>query len=51
MGDVFYDIVLYGATGFTGQLATAYMTAQYPAGSGVKWAIAGRNKAKLEAGE
>lgn len=39
-----YDIVLFGASGFTGSL-----TASYLAGSSARWAIAGRNKAKLEA--
>lgn len=40
-----YDIVLYGATGFTGQLAVSYMARQYK--NDLKWAIAGRNKDKL----
>ncbi|GMH91209.1 hypothetical protein TrST_g1736 [Triparma strigata] len=41
-----YDLVLYGATGFTGTLAVKYLTAQY--GKSINWAIAGRSKAKLE---
>ncbi|MBT1449378.1 saccharopine dehydrogenase NADP-binding domain-containing protein [Glaciecola sp. XM2] len=43
-----YDVVVYGASGFTGQLVAEYMAQQYPAGSNVKWAIAGRNAKKLE---
>ena len=42
-----YDIVIYGATGFTGSLAAAYVAKQY-AGKRVKWAIAGRSASKLE---
>lgn len=41
-----YDVVLYGATGFTGK-QTAHYFAEH-AGKDVKWAIAGRNKDKLE---
>ena len=40
------DIVIYGATGFTGQLVAEYMHAQY-ANTDVKWAIAGRSADKL----
>ncbi len=40
-----YDIVLYGATGFVGQQTVAYF-AQHA--KGVNWAIAGRNRSKLE---
>lgn len=42
-----YDLVIYGATGFTGRLASLYVAKQY--GSGLKWAIAGRSRQKLEA--
>ena len=40
-----FDIVVFGATGFTGQLTAQYLASQKPA----KWAIAGRNADKLEA--
>jgi len=40
-----FDIVVFGATGFTGQLTARYLASQKPA----KWAIAGRNADKLEA--
>jgi saccharopine dehydrogenase (NAD+, L-glutamate forming) len=42
-----HDIVLFGATGFTGALTAEYLAEH--AGDGVRWAIAGRNRAKLEA--
>jgi short subunit dehydrogenase-like uncharacterized protein len=42
-----YDIVLFGATGFTGALTAEYLAAHAPAGC--RWALAGRNPAKLEA--
>ena len=42
-----YDVIIWGATGFTGKLVTEYMAQQYTA-SNLKWAIAGRSKEKLE---
>lgn len=44
-----FDVVVYGATGFTGKLVAEYMAKQYPAGSGVSWAMAGRSEDKLKA--
>jgi short subunit dehydrogenase-like uncharacterized protein len=41
------DVVLWGATGFTGRLVAEYLARHY-AGSKLRWAIAGRNKGKLE---
>ncbi|CAN5738754.1 saccharopine dehydrogenase NADP-binding domain-containing protein [soil metagenome] len=41
-----YDLVLVGATGFTGGLTAAYLADHVPAGA--RWAIAGRDAAKLE---
>ncbi len=41
-----YDIVLHGATGFTGQLMTEYL-ARHPESRRFSWAIAGRNEDKL----
>lgn len=43
-----YDIVLLGATGFVGNLATEYMIKTYGVNREVKWAIAGRSKSKLD---
>lgn len=42
-----FHIVLYGATGFTGQLTAEYL-ATCRDSPGLKWAIAGRNPGKLE---
>ena len=42
-----FDIVVYGATGFTGQLVAEYLAAQYKGDAGLKWAMAGRSKGKL----
>lgn len=42
-----YDVVLFGATGFTGGLTADYLAAH--GGPGLRWAIAGRNEKKLEA--
>ncbi len=47
MTDQTFDIIVYGATSFVGQIMTRYMHAQFGDGS-VKWAIAGRSKSKLE---
>jgi short subunit dehydrogenase-like uncharacterized protein len=41
-----HDIVLFGATGFTGGLAADYLARHAPADC--RWALAGRNLAKLE---
>ena len=40
-----FDIVLLGATGFTGKLGAEYMTKNLP--KGTRWAIAGRSSSKL----
>src|SRR5215475_7139005 len=44
-----YDVVVYGATGFTGRLVAEHIKAVYGVGQAVSWAIAGRSKDKLEA--
>ncbi len=44
-----FDIVVHGATGFTGRLVIEYLLQRYPAGSGVHWAMGGRSAAKLAA--
>ena len=44
-----FDIVVYGATGFTGQLVAEYLVAQYKGDSSLKWAMAGRSRDKLAA--
>ncbi len=47
MADRDLDIVLLGATGFTGKLTAAYLARSAP--PGLRWALAGRNQGKLEA--
>src|SRR6201995_2685978 len=42
-----FDIVVYGATGFTGQLVAEYLAAAYKGDANLKWAMAGRSKDKL----
>lgn len=41
-----YDIVVFGATGFTGQLTAHYLATH--GGERLSWALAGRNPSKLE---
>jgi short subunit dehydrogenase-like uncharacterized protein len=41
-----YDIVVFGATGFTGALTAEYLAAHAPAGT--RWALAGRSMDKLQ---
>ena len=43
-----YEIILWGATGFTGKLVAEHL-ATAPSAAGLRWAIAGRNRVKLEA--
>jgi short subunit dehydrogenase-like uncharacterized protein len=42
-----YDVLVYGATGFTGRLAARYLAQHAPAG--LAWGIAGRDAGKLAA--
>lgn len=44
-----YDVVVWGATGFTGTLVAEYLLQAYGIDQGLRWAIAGRNREKLEA--
>jgi short subunit dehydrogenase-like uncharacterized protein len=43
-----FDIVVYGATGFTGQLIAEYLATQYRNDKELKWAMAGRSFDKLK---
>ncbi len=47
MADREYDVVLFGATGFTGTLTAEYLARHAPAEC--RWALAGRDRGKLEA--
>ncbi len=42
-----FDIVVYGATGFTGQLVAEYLATHYRDDRDLKWAMAGRSLDKL----
>jgi len=46
VADRSYDIVVFGATGFTGALTAEYLAAHAPPET--RWALAGRNMGKLE---
>jgi short subunit dehydrogenase-like uncharacterized protein len=46
-GERQHDLALFGATGFTGGLTADYLAANAP--TGLRWALVGRNRAKLEA--
>jgi len=43
-----FDVIIWGATGFTGRLVAEYYLKQYGLGSDLKWAMAGRSQTKLE---
>ncbi|MEM9256064.1 MAG: saccharopine dehydrogenase NADP-binding domain-containing protein [Pseudomonadota bacterium] len=42
-----FDVVVWGATGFTGKLVVEYLVNTYGVDGTLKWAIAGRNPDKL----
>ncbi|WP_372785788.1 trans-acting enoyl reductase family protein [Phenylobacterium sp.] len=42
-----FDIIVYGATGYTGRLVAEYLAQRYGIGGEVKWAMAGRSAQKL----
>jgi short subunit dehydrogenase-like uncharacterized protein len=42
------DVLVWGATGFTGHLVAEYLTRTYGVGRGLAWGLGGRNRAKLE---
>ena len=43
------DVVLFGATGFTGRLVAEVLQARASAGAGFRWALAGRSAERLAA--
>ena len=49
MSDREFDIVVWGATGFTGALVAEYLLERYGVGNELRWAIAGRSEDKLAA--
>ena len=44
-----FDVVVYGATGYTGRLVAEYLSQQYGSGGDVSWVMAGRSADKLAA--
>ena len=49
MKNITYQLVVMGATGFTGRLVVEYIIKNYGINNDkFTWAIAGRNKKKLE---
>ncbi|MGB0906228.1 MAG: saccharopine dehydrogenase family protein [Maricaulaceae bacterium] len=46
MADREFDVIIFGATGFTGRLVAEYIQKTY--GADVRWAMAGRSAEKLE---
>ncbi len=43
-----FDVIVYGATGYTGRLVAEYLAVAYPGADKPKWAMAGRSLAKLQ---
>jgi short subunit dehydrogenase-like uncharacterized protein len=43
------DLIVFGATGFTGRLVAEHLLKTHGAGGGLRWAMAGRNLGKLQA--
>lgn len=48
MADREFDIIVYGATGYTGRLVAEYLRKEYGGDASLKWAMAGRSAAKLK---
>ncbi|MDJ0770963.1 MAG: saccharopine dehydrogenase NADP-binding domain-containing protein [Ilumatobacter sp.] len=44
-----FDVIVFGATGFTGRLVAEYLVGRYGVDRDVSWAMAGRSQGKLEA--
>ncbi|MEM9939649.1 MAG: saccharopine dehydrogenase NADP-binding domain-containing protein [Pseudomonadota bacterium] len=42
-----FDVIVYGATGYTGRLVAEYLAKTYGLGGDLKWAMAGRSAEKL----
>ncbi|KAF0805543.1 saccharopine dehydrogenase [Alcanivorax xiamenensis] len=43
-----FDLIVFGASGFTGRLVAEYLQQRYGTDGGLRWALAGRNESKLE---
>lgn len=44
-----FDVIVWGATGFTGRLVVEYLLERYGVNDSLRWAIAGRSREKLDA--
>jgi short subunit dehydrogenase-like uncharacterized protein len=44
-----FDVVLWGATGFTGGLVAGYLQERHGSGGDLRWALGGRSRGRLEA--
>ena len=44
-----FDVIVFGASGFTGRLVAEYLAGRYGSDRDVTWAMAGRSRTKLEA--
>ncbi len=44
-----FDVIIWGATGFTGKLTAEYLLERYGLGGSLRWAIGGRSEARLSA--
>ena len=42
-----YDLIIYGASGFTGRLVAEHLLGTYGARGDIRWAMAGRSTGKL----
>jgi short subunit dehydrogenase-like uncharacterized protein len=42
-----FEVIVWGATGYTGRLVAAHLLATYGAAGDLRWAVAGRSAAKL----
>jgi short subunit dehydrogenase-like uncharacterized protein len=47
--DTEFEVIVYGASGFTGRLVAEYLVGRHGVGGALKWAMAGRNLEKLAA--
>jgi short subunit dehydrogenase-like uncharacterized protein len=43
-----FDVIVWGASGFTGRLVAAHLLERFGAGGEFRWAMAGRSEARLE---
>jgi len=48
MSTLSHDVIAFGATSFVGKILCRYLQEEFGAQGGMKWAAAGRSKAKLE---